>query len=72
MYDEKYNGLSNKYNYVKNKIKKINDKIFNQKIKHDNIIAFIEKLEKCDKVITEFDEELWNCIVDKSCSKYKR
>ncbi len=64
-YDEKYNGLSNKYNYVKNKIKKINDKIFNQKIKHDNIIAFIEKLEKCDKVITEFDEELWNCIVDK-------
>lgn len=64
-YDEKYNELSNKYNHVKNNIKEINDKRFNQKFKRDNIIAFIEKLEKYDRVITEFDEELWNCIVDK-------
>ena len=70
-YDEKYNGLSNKYNHVKNKINEINDKVSNQKIKHDNIIAFMNKLEKCDGLITEFNKELWNSMVDKVIVKIK-
>ncbi|WP_236901208.1 zinc ribbon domain-containing protein [Clostridium butyricum] len=64
-YESKYNELANKYDGVKNRVEEVEKKIFSQKIKFNNKKEFIERLEKCDKLITEFDEELWNATIYK-------
>lgn len=63
-YESKYNELANKYEEVKNRVKEVESKIFNQKIKIENIKQFIDKLGACNSLIEEFDEELWNSVIE--------
>lgn len=63
-YEDKYNELANKYQGVKNRIEEVEKKIFNQKIKFENIKEFIERLEKCNDLITEFDEGIWSSVIE--------
>lgn len=62
-YENKYNELARKYEELKVSIEEKEKKRFNQKIKHENIKTFLESLEECDGLITEFDEELWGTII---------
>lgn len=64
-YESKYYELSNKYEKVENRAEEIEKKIFNQKIKFNNIKEFIGRLEVCNTFITEFDEDIWNATIDK-------
>ena len=64
-YESKYNELVNKYEEVKNSIEEVEKKIFDQKIKFENIKEFIGRLEEQKGIITEFDEKLWNVTIDK-------
>lgn len=63
-YENKYNELVNKYEEVKSRVEEVEKKIFSQKIKFENINEFIKRLQKCDSLITEFDEELCNGVVN--------
>lgn len=64
-YENKYSELTNKYEALKGKIEEMEKNIFNQKIKFNNMKEFIGGVEKCDNLITEFDEGLFNNIVDR-------
>ena len=57
--------MANKYEEVKNRVEEVEKKIFSQKIKFENIKKFIGRLEACDTLITEFDEDIWNATIDK-------
>ncbi len=63
-YENKYNELANKYEQVKNRVEEVEKKIFSQNIKVENINEFIKRLEKYDALIAEFNEELWNGVIN--------
>lgn len=64
-YESKYNELAKKYEEVRNRVEDTELKIANQKEKRNNISIFIKKLEVQEEILTDFDETLWNAIVDK-------
>lgn len=64
-YELKYNELVKKYDGVKKKQEEVEKNIFSQKIKFENIKEFIERLEKHEYLIAEFDEELWKGSIEK-------
>lgn len=63
--ESKYNELAKKYEEVRNRVEDTELKIANQKEKRNNISIFIKKLEVQEEILTDFDETLWNAIVDK-------
>lgn len=64
-YENKYNQLARKYEEINSRVEEVEKKIFNQKVKFENIDIFIEKLKECDKLITDFEEGIFNTIIDK-------
>lgn len=64
-YEGKYNELANRYEMLKIKIEDIEIKITKQKDKRNNINLFIDKLSAQDRIITQFEAELFNSTVEK-------
>ncbi|AKA72361.1 recombinase family protein [Clostridium scatologenes] len=63
-YEERYNSLSERYKAIENKITEINDKCIERNAKQERIEEFIKILEKNSTVLTEFDDELWNAVIE--------
>ena len=63
-YHQRYTALVERYETAKNGLVAINDKRSEGDAKRESIGSFIQMLEKSDKLLCEFDEELWNATID--------
>ena len=64
-YEERYNTLAERYETIKKGIVEINDRGLEKSAKRESIGEFIWILEKNNTLVDEFDEELWNVIIEK-------
>ena len=64
-YNRKYDAYAEKYDELKNALFRLEEKKQDLKVRRDKIKIFIDNLRGFDKVITEFDERLWNTMVEK-------
>ena len=64
-YQQKYKDLIERYENTKNIIDEIEEKISEQKIKCKRIGEFIKILDQRDGLLSEFDEDLWNTMIEK-------
>ena len=63
-YQNKYAALATRYQEAADRMKKIEEQCQERKAKGDEINAFIAALMDADSVIMEFDENLWNALVE--------
>jgi len=63
-YNKRYSALVERYETAKANLEKINDKKLERTAKSESITAFMQVLALQEGVITEFDEGLWNAMVD--------
>ncbi len=64
-YQERYTGLVERYETIKKGLAKIEDKLLEQSAKRESITAFMQTLARQEGLLVEFDEGLWNAIVDR-------
>ena len=64
-YQQRYEALVKRYEAAQNALARLNDKRSERSAKRENIGNFINSLKQRDKLLTDFDEELWNSVVDK-------
>ena len=64
-YNERYTALAERYEAIKKRIKEVDNKGMEHNAKRENIEDFIQRLEQNDKLLTEFDEELWNSTIER-------
>lgn len=63
-YQFRYYTLVERYENAKQCLKEINTQIADRRTKRESIEAFMRTLQAQDKLLTEFDENLWNATVD--------
>ncbi len=63
-YQLRYDSLVERYENAKQRLKETNTQISNRRTKRENIEAFMRALQTQRKLLTEFDENLWNATVD--------
>lgn len=63
-YLERYKGLKARYEAATQRLKQIEDQRTEHKQRRQKMLEFIRKLEQADRVLAEFDEELWNATVE--------
>jgi site-specific DNA recombinase len=63
-YQMAYDELVSGYEDTKIRLDKINDHIFNNSIKSEKLMDFINTLKKTDNLLEEFNELLWNTTVE--------
>jgi len=64
-YNKKYSALAERYEFAKTKLAQINDKKLERTAKCKSITAFMQTLALQEGLVMEFDDELWNGIVEK-------
>ena len=64
-YEERYNALAERYETIKKGIVEINDRGLEKSAKRESIEGFIRILGKKNTLVDEFDEELWNVVIEK-------
>ena len=64
-YNERYTALAEQYEDIKKRINDVNNESLERNAKRENIEEFIQRLKQNDKLLTEFDEELWNTTIEK-------
>lgn len=64
VYRDRYNALAERYKAAKEKLDAIQQEISERKIKREKIEIFLKKLSKANELLTEFDEGLWNTMLD--------
>lgn len=64
-YNKKYDSYTEKHEKIKSELSKLEDKKQDLKVRRDRIKIFIENLKSNDKLIDEFDKQLWYVLVDK-------
>jgi uncharacterized protein with ParB-like and HNH nuclease domain len=63
-YEERYNTLAQRYESIKKGLEEINEKRLERSAKHETILAFMEELAQKEALMTEFDEALWNTVIE--------
>ena len=63
-YHKHYIDLVERYETAKHDLDKIEERRLERKVKSDSLAEFIKKLEQREKLLTNFDEELWSSTVD--------
>lgn len=63
-YHKRYNQLVDQYDARKREYDKITEMISNKKAKVEILKSFIKKLQKQERMISEFDKSLWSSLVD--------
>lgn len=63
-YEERYKALAARYESIKKDIEEINEKRLERSAKQERIEEFIKILEKSYIILTEFDDELWNAVIE--------
>lgn len=65
MYRTKYDELVKKYDLIQNRLILIDELKFESKSRLEKINIFLNQLKQNDKIITEFDEQLWYSMIEK-------
>src|SRR5690625_4315483 len=60
----KYDGLVKRFESDKTNLELVTEQIKDKTTRHKNLEIFLDKLQKQDKLISEFDPLLWNSLVD--------
>ena len=63
-YEMKYGALVERYETAKGKLDTLQADLSERKVKRERIDAFLKELERKKELITEFDEGLWNTMVE--------
>lgn len=63
-YIEKYDGYTNRFNKAKVEYKKLQKSMEQRKIKAEAISGFMFEISELDELPIEFDEKLWNWVID--------
>ena len=63
-YNESYNALIEEYESLKAELESVNEKIEEDEAKMREVRRFIKGIEKMDGKVAEFDDALWNSLVD--------
>lgn len=63
-YIRRYSDLAARYEAAKKKLDENEALRFELKVHFEKLTEFIDRLEKCDGMLTQFDEELWNATVE--------
>lgn len=64
VYAEKYELLADRYAKAKDKLDETETEIASRNSRKNMIAAFLDKLEKQDHLITDFDTGLWNAVIE--------
>lgn len=64
-YQCRYDALVTQYENTKQRLAEINAQITGRRVKLENIEAFMQTLRAQECLLTEFDEGLWNAMVDR-------
>ncbi|MDD6526236.1 MAG: recombinase family protein, partial [Oscillospiraceae bacterium] len=64
VYRDRYNALAERYKAAKEKLDAIQQEISERTIKREKIEIFLKQLSKANELLTEFDEGLWNTMLD--------
>lgn len=70
-YQKKYEQLVKRFDTAKADLEKVTEQIKNKNIRYKNLNLFLDKLEKQDGLISEFDPLLWNSLVDYATVNYQ-
>ena len=65
-YQSKYNEYDKEYFKILNKVNEIEAQIRNKKIQAKHLNAFIAELPNRPNILIEWDEDVWNYLVDKA------
>ncbi len=63
-YIERHDGYTNRFNKAKAEYEKLQKEMEERKIKADAISGFMFEISELDELPIEFDEKLWNAVVD--------
>lgn len=63
-YQRRYIGYCERFETARNRLAVIEDTCLERTAKRAKIQMFIERLEKCSELVSDFDEELWYSTVD--------
>ena len=63
-FEGEYQALVKRYETAKKKLDEYQDELTTRKVRREQIEAFLRELEKKKTLITEFDEGLWNTMVE--------
>ena len=64
-YQKRYTALEERYENIKNRLEEINNKRLERTAKRESMEEFIRILQYNNTILTEFDEELWNAVIEK-------
>lgn len=70
-YDRRYKAYAEKYETLKDRYLELNEEIERRKAKKHQFTLFIEGLEKQDGLLTEFDRDIWNSLLEEILVKAK-
>lgn len=65
LYAEKYEALANRYSKAKEELDRVMQELSKREIRKSRIEFFLNEIAKADRMITEFDNGLWNIVVEK-------
>jgi predicted nuclease with TOPRIM domain len=63
-YQRHYNELATRYESIKKRLTELDEQRLDRRAKHEKLSEFIGTLVRCDGLLTEFDEGLWNATVE--------
>lgn len=65
VYQERYVALKERFESINRELINVDDKRLELKAKCESTISFIQTFEKCDELLTEFDPDIWNALIEK-------
>jgi DNA invertase Pin-like site-specific DNA recombinase len=65
-YNKKYAALADRFEKAKTALREIEDKKLERAAKREMVTAFMRELERRNGLIAEFDEGLWNAVVERA------
>jgi len=63
-YQRHYNELASRYETTKKRLNELDDQRLDRRAKREKLVEFIATLTKRDVLLAEFDEGLWNALVE--------
>jgi hypothetical protein len=64
VYRNHYNELAVRYETAKKRLIELDDQQLERRAKREKLDEFITSLSECDGLLVEFDEGLWNAMVE--------
>ncbi|WDC83415.1 hypothetical protein PL321_11760 [Caloramator sp. mosi_1] len=61
----RYNALVERYENIRKAIEDAENERFERLVKKDRIAEFMKVLKRRDVLLDEFDDELWNTVIEK-------